>query len=127
VQTATNNFDVIDPDIQLVRFNSTAGVDFPFNNPPFDFAAAAVTVPPNGKIVVCGTSASSLGIARLNSDGSLDSSFGSGGTVTTPFAGAQVSGAAVVVQPDGNIVAVGQALVNGSAAVNLVLARYLGQ
>jgi uncharacterized delta-60 repeat protein len=127
VQTATDNFDVIDPDIQLVRFNSTAGVDFAFNNPPFDFGVAAVTVQPNGKIVVCGTSASSLGVARLNSDGSLDSTFGTGGMVTTPFAGAQVSGFAVVLQPDGKIVAVGQALVNGTGAVNLVLARYLGQ
>lgn len=126
-QTATDNFDVIDPDIQLVRFNSTAGVDFAFNNPPFEFGAAAVTVQPNGKIVVCGTSAGALGVARLNSDGSLDSTFGSGGIVATPFAGAQVSGSAVVLQADGKIVTVGQAIVNGTGAANLVLARYLGQ
>jgi len=128
-QPATDDFETADRDVQLVRFRPTGSVDFAFNNPPFDLGAAAVAIQPNGKIVVVGSSptAGALGLARLNSSGSLDSTFGSGGTVTTAFSGAQASGTAVVLQPDGKILVIGQAIVNGTGAANLVLARYLGQ
>ncbi len=128
VQGATDVFDSVDRDIQVIRSLATGGVDWAFKNPPFDLGAAAVVVQPDGKILVAGTSptAGSLGLGRLNSDGSLDASFGSGGTVTTAVSGTQVSGTAMVLQPDGKIVVIGQALVNSTGAVNLVVARYLG-
>jgi uncharacterized delta-60 repeat protein len=76
-------------------------------------AAYAVVVQPDGKIVAAGSSApangySRIAVARYGSDGSLDGSFGSGGTVTTPAVGphdARVN--ALAVQPDGKIVAAG--------------------
>src|SRR5262249_42936154 len=55
-----------------------------------DETATAVAVQPDGKIVVVGyTNYSDFAVARYNVDGSLDSSFGTGGKVVTDFAGFQ--------------------------------------
>ena len=129
-----------DTDTQLIRFNATGGVDFAFSNSPFDFGpevplpdfAAAVAVQVDGRIVVAGTtqpnvSSENMGVARLNVNGSLDATFGNGGRVTTAFPSALTAATAVAIQADGKIVVVGQALVNSTGAVNLVLARYLAQ
>jgi hypothetical protein len=58
-------------------------------------------------------------VARLNSDGELDTTFGSGGIVETP--GGQVIG--LLVETDGKILAIGAGGPNGTE--ELVLARYL--
>ena len=62
------------------------------------------------QLVVVGTvgngSNADVALARYNSDGSLDTSFGNGGTVRTNGGGAD-SGAGVALQPDGKIVVVG--------------------
>ena len=44
-----------------------------------------------------------------NSDGSLDSTFGAGGEVATDFNGGNDDALSVLLQPDGRIVAVGDA------------------
>jgi uncharacterized delta-60 repeat protein len=80
--------------------------------------AYAVAVQSDSKIVLAGyaTSASSsgfgFGVARYTPSGTLDSSFGSGGRVVT-FIGkyGDSHAQAEIIQPDGKIVAVGQALV----------------
>ncbi len=76
--------------------------------------AAAIAVQSDGKIVVAGGALTALGpgdfaVARYNPDGSLDTSFGSGGRVTTDFAGRSDNGVAVAVQPDGKILVAGAA------------------
>ncbi|HMG76199.1 MAG TPA: DUF4214 domain-containing protein [Pyrinomonadaceae bacterium] len=76
--------------------------------------ANAIAMRSDGKIVVTGDAASAQGpgdisVARYNSDGSLDTTFGTGGRVTTDFAGRSDSGAAITVQPDGKILAAGGA------------------
>jgi uncharacterized delta-60 repeat protein len=48
-------------------------------------------------------------LARYNPDGSLDATFGNGGTVTTDFLGAEDDVFSVLIHPDGKIVAVGSA------------------
>lgn len=48
-----------------------------------------------------------VAVTRHNSDGSLDSSFGIGGIVTTPIDGNNDRGTAGVLQPDGKIVVFG--------------------
>jgi uncharacterized delta-60 repeat protein len=79
----------------------------------------------DGKIVVLGTAHSSVGIlsdfalVRLLSDGSLDTTFGDEGRVTTDFDGRYDEGLALALQRDGKIVAAGSS--TGSVAV----ARYL--
>jgi uncharacterized delta-60 repeat protein len=80
----------------------------------FNSSADAVALQGDGKIVVAGTSSgvdtSSFAVARYNSDGSLDQTFGSGGHVVV-HAGVgaevfdQVGGLAI--QPDGKIVVAG--------------------
>lgn len=73
----------------------------------------AVALQPDGKIVAAGNSSAvgvfsvNFALARYNADGSLDSTFGTGGTVLTSFGGPLSAAADVVVQPDGRIVAVG--------------------
>ena len=88
-----------------------------------DDIAQAVVALPDGKILVAGgadtgatPSDSALGesavIARLNADGSLDSSFGEGGKMILPSPDPRERLAkitAMAVQPDGDIVVVGAA------------------
>jgi uncharacterized delta-60 repeat protein len=84
----------------------------------------AVAVQPDGKIVTAGNSSAvgvfsvSVALARHNQDGSLDTSFGSGGTVLTSFGGNLSAASDLAIQPDGKIVAVG--IANG----NFGVARY---
>jgi uncharacterized delta-60 repeat protein len=84
-------------DVQVHRFNANGSVDSTFTNPPFTYTGAqfaghqspgAIAVEPSGEIVVVGASffgTSVFGAARLNSTGSLDSGFGTGGVLTTNF------------------------------------------
>lgn len=104
----------------LLRYKSEGTLDNIFGNngkasvefsSGFD-VAYGMAIQPDGKIVLAGgTDASSftspLGLARFNSDGSLDSSFGNGGKVTTSFTDGQSEADAVIIQPDGKIIAAG--------------------
>ena len=54
--------------------------------------------------------------------GTLDPSFGTGGKVTTDFAGSGDGAGAIAVQPDGKLVAAGAATINDQ--VDFALARY---
>jgi uncharacterized delta-60 repeat protein len=110
---------------------------------PSSETAVGTAVQPDGKIVVVGpTNAgpasqfrgdSDFGLARYNSNGSLDSSFGAGGTglVTTNFSdglttlGSQDVPAGVALQSDGKIVVAGRTDPPGSDQGDFALARYL--
>jgi uncharacterized delta-60 repeat protein len=86
--------------------------------------ANAVAVQPDGKIIAAGYAQVSpidydFALVRYKPDGTLDSSFGGDGIVTTDLGSENDSANAVAIQPDGNIVAVG---VTGE---NVALARYL--
>ncbi len=83
----------------------------------------AVAIQADGKIVAAGQSNDNFALARYNSDGSLDNTFGSGGTVTTNFLGEDRSFAVALQPADGKIVVVGYSY-NGS--YDIVLARYWG-
>ena len=76
-----------------------------------DFAHSVV-IQPDGKIVAAGTVTRNEGIefalARYNSDGTLDGTFGTSGRVTTSFTGNDFANA-VALQGDGKIVAAGVA------------------
>jgi hypothetical protein len=66
----------------------------------------ALALQSNGQILVGGVP---FGLARLNGHGSLDPTFGSGGTETP---GAQVTG--LLIQNDGKILAIGAGGPNGT-------------
>jgi uncharacterized delta-60 repeat protein len=79
----------------------------------------------DGKIIVAGTvvvnmASPSFLLARYNTDGSLDTTFASGGTVTSPFGNAR----GITVQPDGKIIAVGFSSNPGQSNEAFVVARY---
>ncbi|MCP4538197.1 MAG: hypothetical protein GY832_13740, partial [Chloroflexi bacterium] len=119
-------------DFGLARYNSNGSLDTNFDTDGkvnTDFSSSydygkAVAIQADGKIVVAGYTNSSgnydFGLARYNSNGSLDTSFDTDGRVTTDFAGASDQGFAVAIQTDGKIVVVGS--VNGGA--DFGLARY---
>ena len=116
-------------DLALARFNANGSPDTTFGGSGFvvtDFGsnerARALAVEPGGRIVVIGSSdasgANRLLLAQYNADGSLDTSFGTGGRVLAGEASAIQLGAGIAVQPDGRILVVGAG--NG----NVALARY---
>lgn len=112
----------------LVRFNRDGTLDDTFGSGgkvamPFGTSGEikGLALQPDHKIVAAGWSfsvpGSDFALARYNPDGSLDSSFGDGGKVTTDFTTGD-EGHALVIQPDGKIVVAGQSL------ANYALARY---
>jgi len=97
----------------LVRLNADGSTDTSFGvlgvAHGFDEAYyVGVTLQADGKIVMSGRSDSyDFQLARLNADGTVDSSFGKGGRATIEVGG-QDMGFSVAVQPDGKIVVAGQ-------------------
>ena len=96
-----------------------------------DGSAAEVLVQPDGRLVAIGSAAMGdpfdertvFALARYQPDGSLDATFGSGGTATTSL-GAHSEAAAGAVQPDGRVVAAGSTTTGSTS--DTALARYLG-
>jgi len=130
-------------DIAVARYNPDGSLDPSFGNggivltsfPGQGSYAFDVALLPDGKIVAAGThfinfqpseqtSDTNFAIVRYNSDGSLDTSFGSlGGGVSTDFDGNNDDAFSILVQPDGKLVAVGSAL-NLADFYNFAAARY---
>jgi uncharacterized delta-60 repeat protein len=103
-------------DFALARYNVDGTLDSTFGvggQVLTDFGGVAleeglgVALQPNGKIVVAGRSRGDFALARYDTDGSLDGSFGTGGKVFTDFGGTLETARDVAVQPDGKIVAAG--------------------
>ena len=91
-----------------------------------DFGGAetmsAMVAQPDGKLVLVGSTPGSGGgdfaIARLNADGTPDSTFSGDGRQTVDFGGADIANA-VAIQPDGKIVIAGQ----GGGGNDMAVAR----
>ncbi len=134
---AVGHTGVIQSKIALARYNPDGTLDTSFSGDgmrTLDFGgyegAAALEIQPDGKIVVAGSRAPRIGgvyrfaVARLNPDGTLDTSFSGDGKVTTGFAGGG-TGADVALQADGKIIVVGTSGVGTEGgACCFALARY---
>jgi uncharacterized delta-60 repeat protein len=87
--------------------------------------ASGGLVLPDGKVLMVGGadlgSTSDFLLARYDTDGSLDASFGSGGVVNTAIAG-RANARRAVLEPDGRILVLGEATVGENEL--LALARY---
>ncbi|MEH2053294.1 putative Ig domain-containing protein [Nostoc sp.] len=81
--------------------------------------ARSIVVQDDGKILVAGVSNNNFAVVRYNNNGSLDTSFGSGGKVTTDI-GNKTSDTSysIALQPDGKI------LVAGVSGNNFAVVRY---
>jgi len=132
-------------DAEVARFTETGTPDSTFESTPFTFVPITVSnlteddesepgslaFQSNGQIVVGGSLSGTAGgattvfaLARVNADGELDTTFGSNGTVTTVLSGnAGVN--SVLVEANGDIVAIGGVFDKSTEIGNLVLARYL--
>ena len=104
----------------LARYDTSGALDTGFGTggmvtTPFiggDASAFSVAIQPDQKIVAAGQAVNGnineFALARYDTSGVLDTTnFGTGGTVTTPFAG-DANARSVAIQPDGQIVAAGQ-------------------
>ena len=88
---------------------------------------ASLLLLPNEKILVGGTASRDLSsgwdeefaLALYNQDGSLESSFGTGGKETVDFGSTDEQGNALALQSDGKI------LISGNSAGHLAMARYI--
>src|SRR5215468_1231231 len=121
-------------DFALARYNSNGVLDTTFGTSgkvttdlgsPYE-EVTAVALQPDGKIVVAGGAVLGLFndfvLVRYNTNGALDTTFGTGGKVTTNLAGVSAQAYSVAVQRDGKIVVAGGANVNGG--YDFALARY---
>ena len=126
---------------EVVRYNPNGSLDTSFGNGgivttnfPEGSYASSVALQADGKIIAAGTvfvdfiigepSNTDFALARYNSDGTLDTSFGSGGQVSTDFFGMEDDAFSVLIQPDGKIVAVGSAN-NPATYYDFAAVRYL--
>jgi uncharacterized delta-60 repeat protein len=88
-----------------------------------DDRAFSVALQTDGKIVAAGMTGANFALARYNTNGTLDGTFGTGGKVITDIAGGLNDIAlGVAIRQDGKIVAVGRAVVSGRTA--FAVARY---
>ena len=91
-------------------------------------AANAIAVEPNGDVVVGGVhwlGSAVFGVARLTPGGTLDSTFGSGGTLTTTIQGDDAV-STLLPEPNDEIVAVDFTEDNSAGVSGVALARYFG-
>jgi uncharacterized delta-60 repeat protein len=110
-----------DGDVMLVRHLGTGVIDPSFSNPPFNFGPELTNRQLDQGV---GSSINEAGIARVTANGSLDSGFGTGGTIVdTSRTGVEATVA--TIQSDGNILVAEGQFVAATNSENLILARYL--
>ena len=124
-------------DFALVRYTNAGALDASFGSSGVvttpigggDDSGYSVALQIDGKIVVSGSSYNGsnidFAVVRYLSTGALDTSFGSGGKVTTDFGGGNDYGFSVALQIDGKIVVAGETFVSGT--YQFALARYAGR
>jgi uncharacterized delta-60 repeat protein len=127
-----NNFD-----FSLARYNPDGTLDNQFGTGGIVFtdflnnedAATALLIQPDGKIVVAGYTADNnfdldFALIRYNSDGTLDTQFGSSGKVTADFLASDDQAFALVRQGDGKLLVGGAAINPKSSESEFALARF---
>ncbi|MBW4694871.1 MAG: DUF4347 domain-containing protein [Lyngbya sp. HA4199-MV5] len=139
VGSASNDVRYV-PDFALVRYNSDGSLDSTFGTGgqvrtyvggESNYAESAVLLS-DGKILVAGYTTTSrrsdFALARYNSNGSLDTTFGAGGIVIADIDYADRGGYSIAIQPDNQIIIAGlsraDALGNPNPNNSLTLLRF---
>jgi uncharacterized delta-60 repeat protein len=113
-------------DVQVSRFSETGTPDTTFADTPFPFGTTpnnspqALAVQSNGQVVVGGLELAEVGpnfggIARLDTNGELDTTFGSGGTLTVDN-----NVTALLIDTNGDILAI-----EGTGNDGIIVAAFL--
>jgi uncharacterized delta-60 repeat protein len=121
-------------DFALVRYNANGTLDTGFGTGgivttsigSINDYANALGIQSDGRIVAAGYSSNGskydFALARYNTDGSLDTTFGTGGKVITPIGSGYDQAHALGIQSDGKIVAAGSS--DNGIKYNFALVRY---
>lgn len=132
-----NSNDNSSSDFALARYNADGNLDSTFGaagKVTTDFFGHfdrlySIAIQPDGKLVAAGYayhgpdfSTRDAILARYKADGTLDQNFGSGGKVATDFIGSSDGFSAVVIRPNGKIIAAGTAY--GSSGAQAAFAQY---
>jgi len=117
----------------LVRYNTNGGFDSTFgiggivSTTIGDFAIAeAIAIQSDGKILLAGWTNTADGgfvLARYNTNGSLDNTFGNNGIVNTNISDVEKVNS-LVIQSDGKIIAGGYSIQGSNFVLNLTVVRY---
>ncbi|GIV26826.1 MAG: hypothetical protein KatS3mg027_0640 [Bacteroidia bacterium] len=113
-------------DFALVRYNTDGSLDNTFGNNGIVItdinnswnSAYSIAIQNDGKILVTGDSDYGVALMRYNTDGSLDTTFGTNGKVLTFVYGTSDVGRSVIIQNDNKI------LVAGDNEENFFIIRY---
>ena len=121
-------------DFALVRYKSDGTLDITFGTygkvvTPVGAASSganSIAIQSDNKIVLAGSSNNGadddFALVRYNSDGSLDSTFGTGGKVTTDFGSSVEAGNSIAIQSNGKMIVAGYT--NSGITSVIALARY---
>lgn len=118
--------------VALARYNPDGSLDTTFGNGGIvinDFGqglesyAIELIIQPDGKLVIAGESSYRFLVARYNSDGTLDSTFGDSGHAFGNFSSNWDGATDAALQPDGKIILVGWSVLN-SPYDSFAMARF---
>jgi uncharacterized delta-60 repeat protein len=117
-------------DVSLARLNANGTLDGTFGSGGRVYAdfgdiddATGMALQADGKIVVSFRDAADFRAARFNENGSVDTSFGTGGSIRTDFGSTDEFADAVLIQSDGRILLGGRTAA-GHTETAFALARY---
>ena len=131
---AGNSYNGSNYDFALVRYNTNGSLDTTFGTGGIvttpvgsgDSEALALGIQSDGRILAAGKSPdgsnNDFALLRYNTNGTLDTTFGAGGIVTTPVGSGDAYANALGIQSDGRILAAGKSY-NGSR-YDFTLVRY---
>ena len=133
---STQDFN-LSSDFTLVRYNADGTLDNSFGNGGIvvtdinisEDQIYSIAIQPDGKIIAAGPSRNfannitSFGIARYNSDGSLDASFGTAGIVTTSISNSRDDAYKVLITTGNKFIVAGRSIPNTSPTT-VAIAKY---
>lgn len=107
----------------LLDTNFGTGGILEYNVGDLDADAKAVAIQSDGRTLISGDANSVIGFARLNGNGTYDTSFGSNGKLLFAVSNYACHVHALTLLPDGRFLIAGSATINGKD--NVLLARFL--